>query len=66
MNKLEKAFYRITFVYNGETYKKDLIAFDIGVSHPHCLTLILLSAGRLILDMDGLESYVIEPLFNIY
>lgn len=57
-----KPNYEINFKYNGDNYTKEAIAFDIGITHPGCMTIIFPSNGRLIIDMTGVESYRIESL----
>lgn len=57
-----KPNYEISFEYNGELYTKRVIAFDIGITNPGCITLILTTGVRFVLDMIGMESYNIESL----
>ena len=54
--------YHISFVWNGDTFERDVIAFDFGVTHPSCLTIFHMSGGCLIIDEAGIEKIEITPL----
>lgn len=57
-----RPIYRVEFVWNGDHYIKEVIAFDFGISHPKCLTLYYAEGGIIIIDELGIESVEITTL----
>lgn len=54
--------YHVSFVWNGDTFERDVIAFDFGITHPSCLTIFHTSGGCLIINETGIERIEITPL----
>lgn len=57
-----RALYRIDFVWNGDHFVRDIIAFDYGITHPGCLTIYHTEGGCLVIREEGLEFVEITPL----